>query len=72
MASTSSKIKIARPAARKTGQGKAKVKAGSSRQSRRPAETVQAAPEPQNPRKRFVELPKMAGELPTPVATFYF
>jgi hypothetical protein len=82
MASTSRKIKIARPAARKTGAGRsstqAKAKAGSARQTRRSIRAESAAPyvatpvENPNPRRRFVELPKMAGELPTPVATFFF
>jgi hypothetical protein len=67
------KTKIARPAARKSSGGRTKPsKSGTSKSSRKPEPTTQAAPEPQNPRRRFVELPKVAGELPTPTATFYF
>lgn len=63
------KMKIARPAARKsTGRNKPS-KSGASRQSRKdPAHEPAEA----QPRRRFVELPKVPGELPTPTATFYF
>jgi hypothetical protein len=93
MASTMGKMKIARPAARKSS-GKNKPRSGSSRPSGRSADAAKdsakarrpetppphavaaaapvAASEPANPRRRVVELPKVAGELPTPVATFYF
>jgi hypothetical protein len=88
MANTMGKMKIARPAARKSS-GKNKPRSGSSRPSgrspdnkdskaaaaRRPEapHPTPAAVETANPRRRVVvELPKVAGELPTPVATFYF
>jgi hypothetical protein len=86
MANTMGKMKIARPAARKSS-GKNKPRSGSSRPSgrspdnkdakataaRRPEAPPQPAVETANPRRRaVVELPKVAGELPTPVATFYF
>jgi hypothetical protein len=67
------KTKIARPAARKSSGGRTRPsKSGTSKSARKPEPTIQAAPEPQNPRRRFVELPKVPGELPTPTATFYF
>lgn len=65
------KMKLARPAARKTTGPRAKsARGGSSRQSKKaePAQAVEAA----TPRRRFAELPKVQGELPTPTATFYF
>lgn len=66
------KMKIARPAARKSsGRNNKPAKGASARQSRKP-EPPQAVVPPQNPRRRIVELPKVAGELPTPTATFYF
>jgi hypothetical protein len=66
------KMKIARPAARKSSGRNKPSRSGSSR-ARKPVEDPPAqAASPQNPRRRFVELPKVAGELPTPVATFYF
>ena len=65
-----SKMKIARPAARKSSGTKNKPsKSGSTKQSRKPEPTTQVT---ENPRRRFVELPKVVGELPTPTATFYF
>jgi len=70
------KMKIARPAARKSSGKNKPSKSGSSRQSsvRKPVAEVQAPQQaqPPNPRRRFVELPKVPGELPVPVATFYF
>ena len=71
MASTARKMKIARPAARKSS-GKSKPKSGSARKTDLQTQTPMQAVEPANPRRRLVELPKVAGELPTPVATFYF
>ena len=66
------KMKIARPAARKSsGRTNKTAKGASARQSRKP-EPSQAVQAPENPRRRIVELPKVPGELPTPVATFYF
>ena len=65
------KMKIARPAARKSSAKNKPAKGASARQSRKP-EPSQAMGEPLNPRRRIVELPKVAGELPTPIATFYF
>jgi len=70
MASTARKMKIARPVARKSS-GKSKPKSGSTPKTETHTHPVQAV-EPANPRRRMVELPKVAGELPTPVATFYF
>lgn len=64
------KMKIARPAARKQS-GKSKPKSGSVRKTSQP-QTLQPAADTPNPRRRFVEVPKVVGELPTPVATFYF
>lgn len=80
------KNKIARPAARKPGgQGQGQKskpsKSGARPSQRKPAAGNEPAPQPadgiggigaQNPRRRFVELPKVQGELPTPTATFYF
>lgn len=65
--------KIARPAARKASGRNKPAKSGSrpSRASRASDSPIQMA-EPQNPRKRVVDLPKVPGELPTPTATFYF
>lgn len=66
------KMKIARPAARKSSAKNTKPSKGASaRQSRKP-EPSQSVVEPLNPRRRIVELPKVVGELPTPIATFYF
>lgn len=70
------KMKLARPAARKTTGPRAKsarggsARGGSSRLAKK-AEPAQAA-EAATPRRRFVEPPKVQGELPTPTATFYF
>jgi hypothetical protein len=71
MASTARKMKIARPAARKSS-GKSKPKSGSARKSEVQTQTLLPAVEAANPRRRLVEPPKIAGELPTPLATFYF
>ena len=56
-----------------TGKNKP-TKSGPSRQgAKRAPETPAATPsQAQNPRRRFAELPKVTGELPTPVATYYF
>jgi len=70
------KNKIARPAARKSSGGRTKPNKSATPRARKPEPTAQApahaSNEPQNPRRRFVELPKVPGELPTPTATFYF
>jgi len=65
------KMKIARPAARKSSGRNKPSKGASTRQVRKPEPAQELAP-PQNPRRRIVELPKVPGELPTPTATFYF
>lgn len=76
------KMKIARPAARKTSgprtqKARTTARGGSSRPSARSGGPRKPEPEKQvaeaaTPRRRFVELPKIQGELPTPTATFYF
>ena len=75
MASQIMKTKIARPAARKSSGGRTKPSKSGTSRSRKPDAAAEVAAEPvaaPNPRKRFVELPKVVGELPTPTATFYF
>jgi hypothetical protein len=65
-------MKIARPAARKsTGRSAKPSKSGASRQGRKSEPPPRPAEAPA-PRRRFVEPPKVVGELPTPTATFYF
>lgn len=66
----SRKMNIARPVARKSSGKNKPSKSAAARQSRKPEPAQSAAPE--IPRRRFVEPPKVPGELPTPTATFYF
>jgi hypothetical protein len=68
-------MKIARPAARKSSGKTKPTKSGPARQGSKRIASESTSTQPsqsQNPRRRFVELPKVPGELPTPVATFYF
>ncbi|MCA9676291.1 MAG: hypothetical protein H6708_03640 [Kofleriaceae bacterium] len=61
----------ARPANRKGAQRTKISKTGSSRSTRKVEPTARVE-EASQPRRRFAEPPKVAGELPVPKSTFYF